>query len=221
MWRLVRLELEFSWRLLVPVIALVPAALVAAHHLGLVAHRMEPWGYFVGIMTAQAVFSERQKARRDRQLALLPLPSYQLGLARLASCVLPGAAALVSYGSARVLLEGSPFPSGWVEIGIGLVFLLMGLLLLVQDLFSWSPKREYDPRRLTVHALIVVVLPVLIVSLMLAVERGRAPALAGMAGAVRASLTSPQGPTRFLALTFVFAFLSVLTFGRRKSYLQK
>jgi len=223
MWQLVRLELEYSGRFLLPILFLVPPALVVADLVSLwpFGHGWSSWGVFVSLQAFMVVWTQRNKERRERQLALLPLATHQLALARLASCAIPPAVALITYGVAHVLLKGGAFPASLVQMGLGWIVLVLGLLLMAQDLLLWTPRPGSSKptlARLAVGPIVAAGLVLLIVSL----QRLQAPAAATVVvDAVRAFLAAPQGPTRFLSLTGVFAFLTVLTFARRRSYLQK
>ena len=222
MWRLARLDLAYSWRSLSLVYAVaIPAVIAIAYHLELQGYPQDIWGVFACWMAGGAVISDRQKERRERQLALLPVSAGVLALARLLSYAIPAAAGLAVYGGSGNLLGSASFSLRVAEIAMGGLLLLGALFFAIQDAFCWSPARQLKLRSLLTLFVVLIMVQLPLAWIAVVAMTGRGPvAVTTVVDLGRAFLSAPHGPTAFLGLTCLVALLTVYTFERRRSYLQ-
>lgn len=220
MWSLVRAELVYHRLLLallfavaMPLAAVQTAAMDDTEIGGIVA--LTP--FVVAWALTSVIFESRNRERRDRLLALLPVATHQVALSRLVMAVGPFALALLIFAAVREAISPDPQIGALLRIGVGLCLAVYGGVCVVQDLCSAMTRRALKGR---LAAALVFAL-VMGMGVFVATTRGQPhPILAWVFTAPIEFLRSPQGQTRFLFLSLVLGFVSVITYSRRKSYLQ-
>lgn len=222
MWRLIRLEWEYVRLRILVALAIVVPAVAYAHHTSLLPGGWDRLDLFVCWGAAFCGVEAWTGGSRARQLALLPLSARRVALARLLSWSVPLVVSVGLYACVRMLPGGARFTASSAQVILGAILLLHGGFFVAQDALGWRPVREVSLRRLWRPLLVVVALQAAVAWLAIALALGRAPAsVACAADGVRRALAAPFGAGAFVAVTAIIASLSLVTYPRRRSYLEE
>jgi len=220
-WSLFRAELEYHRRLLAIVILLgMPAA--AAYNAAMDATTIREILHFlpfvIALSLASVMSQARNRERRDRLLFLLPLAAHQVALSRLVMTTGPFALALLVYAAVREVIQPESSSSALVQISVGLCLSVTAIPNICRDLFHARARLASRVRMLVAGGMLAALVGV---SAYVAMTPGQPhPVLARIFTAHLDGLRSPHGPTWFLLLSLVIGFLSVVTYSRRRSFLQ-
>jgi hypothetical protein len=174
--------------------------------------------YFVALLLLSGVYSNRRRERRDRQLILLPVKTFEMGLVRISVLLLGIIITLLFYFLIQ-LGFGDMNNVEWTT-SITLCCLLVSIysiMFILVDLFPASVKRVKG-------IAIATLFGITLAGLGLTIYLGTSESEPGNALAIirffedHYPFYGISGVMRLIALTLALSFISALTFKRRRSY---
>jgi len=174
--------------------------------------------YFVALLLLTGVYSNRRRERRDRQLILLPVKAFEMGLARISVLLLGILTTLLFYFLIQ-LGFGDPDTVGWTT-SITLCCLLVNIYSIMFILVDWFPASVKRVKGIAIAILFGFTLAGLGLTIYLATteaEPGNSVAIFSFVEKYY-PFYGISGVMRLVVLTLALSFISALTFKRRRSY---
>ncbi|MBT4101658.1 MAG: hypothetical protein HOM68_14285 [Gemmatimonadetes bacterium] len=223
MWPLIRAELEYHRRVLLSVVFVaMPIMAVVMIYMTQGTNLTAGYRHFMPVaaafMLTGHMLQARESERRDRQLVLLPLTTRKLAFVRLVVGTAPSIAAVVVYASVSILLSEDTQAIVLLQLTVALALFLRCIECVILDLYCAVPQARLHGR----FAVGATFTAIMVLGAYVHVTRGQPhPTLARIFTAPYDLARMSYGPTCLLLASIVVALLSLVTFSRRRSYLQK
>ena len=227
MWQLIKSDISYH-RATFIMLHIVVAALFA--FLKFSAEELDFMIFIMAFVIINQINAFRIKEKRDRQHALLPLSVRQIGTARLLTLLIPCATAFFFYYLLDLLFtSGKPVEGLKLVVLFGLTLLLFSVFLILRDAFYFSTKSRFSNLfgestfMITLAIGLLAFMSLGLLAFMSFSKTGQPPAALVYAiefGKKYNPFVGGFGIVRFLIFSLAFSSLTVLTFSRRKSFVE-
>jgi hypothetical protein len=227
MWPLIRSDISYHRNTFIMLFIMVSAFFI---FLQFSPEKIDFMIFVLVFVIVNQINTYRIREKRDRQHTLLPLSARQIGMARLLVLLLPCAAAFMFYYLLGLIFTSGEAIESWkLVVLFGLTLLFFSVFLILQDIYYMFPRSRLmglfgQSTHLMVFAIGMLVFMSLGLFAFMSMEKTGQPPAALVYTIDFAKKYNPFGGTfgivRFLIFSLAFSYLSVLTFSRRKSFVE-